>query len=102
MPPRRDRIGDRDGAPGHVGVQPLHHLTVERNRATRGVLRPLERRDDLAGLRDFLRRRREDGVAGLDLAGMDQRLAVEAEIAALRSRDLNLAKAFSIGLKSGE
>ena len=39
---RRDRVGDRDGAPGHVGVQPLHHLTVERDRAARGVFRPFD------------------------------------------------------------
>ena len=85
MPHRRDRVRNRNGAPGHIGVQPLHHLAVERDRAARGVLRPFERRDDLAGLGHLLRRRREDGVAGLDLAGMDQRLAVEAEIAALRA-----------------
>ena len=66
-------------------MQPLHHLAVERNRTARGVFRPLERRDDLAGMGDFLRRRREDHVAGVDLAGMDQGLAVEAEIAALRA-----------------
>ena len=85
MPHRGDRIGNRDGALGHVGVQPLHHPAVELDRAARGVFRPLERGDDLARLGDFLGRRREDRVAGLDLAGMDQRLAVEAEIAALRA-----------------
>src|SRR5579863_5583208 len=66
-------------------MQPLHHLTVERYRAARGILRKLERGDDLAGLGDLGRGRREDGVAGLDLARMDQRLAVEAEIARLRA-----------------
>ena len=66
-------------------MQPLHHLSVELDRASRGVLRPFEGRDDLAGVRDFLRRRSEDRVAGLDLARMDQRLAVEAEIARLRA-----------------
>src|ERR1700687_4176264 len=66
-------------------MQPLPHLAVELDRAARGVLRPLERRDDLAGMRDFLRRRREDRVAGFDLARMDQGLAVEAQIAALRA-----------------
>src|SRR5512140_2795716 len=45
-------------------------------------------------MRDLLRRRREDRIAGLDLAGMDQRLAVEAEIARLRAF---LAKAVDIG-----
>src|SRR5258705_428082 len=54
-------------------------------RPARGVLRPLECRDDLAGMRDLLRRRREDRVAGHDLARMDQGLAVEAEIARLRA-----------------
>src|SRR5260370_4427168 len=82
---RRNRVRDRDRAPGHVGVQPLHHLAVELNRAARGVLRPLECRDDLAGMRDLLRGRREDRVAGHDLARMDQGLAVEAEIARLRA-----------------
>jgi hypothetical protein len=48
---------------------------------------PLESRDDLARFGDFLGRRREDGVAGLDMARMDQRLAVKAEIAALRAFD---------------
>src|SRR3981189_517798 len=85
MPHRRDRVGDRNGAPGHIGMQPFHHLAVEPDRAARGVLRLLEPRDHLAGIGDFLRRRREDRVAGLDLAGMDQRLAVETEIAALRA-----------------
>src|SRR5208337_2923863 len=65
--------------------QPLHHLSVELDRAARGVLRPFERRDNLSGMRNFLRRRSEDRIAGLDLAGMDQRLAVEAEIARLRA-----------------
>ena len=54
MPHRRDRIRDRDGAPRHVGVQPFHHLAVELDRAARGVLRLLERRDDLARLARLL------------------------------------------------
>ena len=49
------------------------------------VLGQFERRNDLARLRDLVRRRREDRVAGVDVARMDQRLAVEAEIAALRA-----------------
>src|ERR1700681_275989 len=84
-PNRRDGVRDCNGALGHIGMQPLHHLAVELDRAARGVLGPLERRDDLAGVRDFLRRRRENRVAGFDLARMDQGLAVEAEIAALRA-----------------
>ena len=70
---------------GHVGMQPFDHPAVELDRAARGIFRKLEGRDDLARLRDFLGGRREDRVAGLDLAGMDQRLAVEAEVAALRA-----------------
>src|SRR5438477_12058659 len=50
---RRDRIRDRDGALGHVGMQALHHAAVELDRAARGVLRLLERRDDLAGHRNL-------------------------------------------------
>src|SRR6476646_973617 len=84
-PHRRDRVRDSDRAPGHVGVQPLHHLAVELDRTARGVLRSIECRDDLAGMRDLLRRRRKDRVAGHDLARMDQGLAVEAEIAGLRT-----------------
>src|ERR1700674_3439170 len=66
-------------------MQPLHHLTVEPDRAARGVFRQLKGCDDLAGLRDLFLWWREDRIAGLDLAGMDQRLAVEAEIARLRA-----------------
>src|SRR5882757_10841532 len=94
MPHRRDRIRDRYGAPCHISVQSLHHLPVELDRAARSVLRPFERRDDLAGMRDFLRRWREDRVAGFDLARMNQRLTVEAEIARLRAF---LPKAVDIG-----
>jgi len=53
------------------------------NRAARGVFRPLEGCDDLAGLRDLFRRRGEESRCRHDLARMDQRLAVEAEIARL-------------------
>ena len=87
MPHRCDRIRNRDRALGHVGVQPFHHAAVELDRAARGVLGLLEGGDDLARFGDFLRRRREDRVAGLDMARMDQRLAVETEIAALRAFD---------------
>src|ERR1700730_3561956 len=84
-PHRRDRVGDRDGAFGHLGVQSLHHLTVELDRAARSVFGALERGDDLAGVRDFLCRRGEDRIAGHDLAWMDQRLAIKTEIARLRA-----------------
>ena len=54
----------------------------------------IERRDHLARLRDLVRRRRERRVAGLDLVRMDQRLAVEAEVARLRAFG---REAFGIG-----
>ena len=85
MPHRCDRVGNGNRALGHVGVQTLHHAAVELDRAARGVFGPLEGRDDLARFGDFLGRRREDRVAGLDMARMDQRLAVEAEVTALRA-----------------
>jgi len=40
---RRDRVGDRNRAPGHVGVQAAPPFAVELDRAARGVLRPFER-----------------------------------------------------------
>src|SRR5262245_16540165 len=75
-------------------MQALYHATIELDGAARGVFGLLERRDDLASQRDFLRRRREDDVASLDVARMDQRLAVEAEIARLRAFG---GKAINIG-----
>src|ERR1043166_5922395 len=80
-----DRIGNRDGPFCHVRMQPLHHLTVQLNRPARGILRPLECRDDFSCLRNLRRRRREDRIAGLDLTGMNQCLAVKTEIASLRA-----------------
>src|ERR1044072_2469997 len=81
----RDRVGNRDGTSCHVRMQPLHHLTVQLNRPARGILRAPECRDDVSCLRVLLRRRREDRIAGLDLARMNQCLAVKTEIAALRA-----------------
>src|SRR3984885_35291 len=81
----RDRIRNRDGPFRHIGMKSLHHPAVELNSTARGIFRPLERRDDFSRLRHFLGGRRENRVAGLDLAGVNQRLAVEAEIAALRA-----------------
>src|SRR5260370_212704 len=72
-------------APPHLGAPPLHHPPVELARAARGVFGLLECRDDLARFRDLFRRRREDRVAGHDMAWMDQRLAVETEVARLRA-----------------
>ena len=79
----RDRLGDRHRAPGHLGVQPLDHAAVDRHHALALVLRQFKRGDHLARPRHFVRARRERGVARLDLVGMDQRLAVEAEFDAL-------------------
>src|ERR1041385_3831969 len=62
----RDRIGNRNGTFCHIRMQPLHHLTVQLNRPARCILRPLECRDDFSCMRNLRRRRREDGVAGLD------------------------------------
>jgi len=66
-------------------MQPLHHPAVELNGTARGIFGPFERRDDLARLRDFIGRRREDRVTGFDLPRMNQRFTVEAEVAALRA-----------------
>src|SRR3954453_5650151 len=79
----RDRIRNRDGTFRHIRMQSLHHPAVQLNSAARGIFRPLERRDDFSRLRHFVGGRREDRVAGIDLARMNQRLPVEAEIAAL-------------------
>src|SRR6185437_11622753 len=65
--------------------QPLDHPSVELDRAARNILRQFEGCNDLTRLVDLLRRRREDRIAGIDMARMDQRLAVKAEIAALRA-----------------
>jgi hypothetical protein len=71
-----DRIRERGGAASYIGVQPLNNSPIEMKRAARGVLRLLERGDDLAGQRDF---RHPAGVEmasqGLDLTGMNPRLA---------------------------
>src|ERR1700754_3972941 len=81
----RDRIRNRDGTFCHVRMQSLHHPAVELNSTARGIFRPLERRDDFSRLLDFVGGRGADRVAGLDLAWVNQGLAVEAEIAALRA-----------------
>ncbi len=75
-------------------MQPFHHPAIELNRAARCVFRQRERRDDLARLLDLGRGRREGGVTRFDLARMNQRLAVKAEIAGLRAF---AGKAFDIG-----
>ena len=64
-------------------MQQLRHPAVDLDHALAGVFRQRERGDHGAGAGDFIGGGREDGVARLDLAGMDQRLAVEAELQAL-------------------
>jgi hypothetical protein len=54
----------------------LDHAAVDLHHAFSRVLGPVERRDRLAGLRDLVARRRECRVAGLDLARVDECLAV--------------------------
>src|SRR5215472_3025812 len=81
--PARDGVGDLDRAARHLGVQPLDHAALDLDDAFVAVLRQIERGDDLARRLDLLGRRRERGVAGFDLPRMDQRLAVETEIARL-------------------
>jgi len=66
-------------------MQPLNHAAIDLNGAARGVFRALKGGNDPACFRYFLGGRREDRIAASDLAGMDQRLAVEAEIARLRA-----------------
>src|SRR4051812_7196797 len=61
----------------------LDHAAIERHHTLALVLRLVERGDDLARLRDFIGGRRKHIVARRDLIGMNERLAVEAEIAAL-------------------
>src|SRR5690349_17278117 len=85
LPRARGRVRDRDGAPRHLHVEALDHLAADLDRALAGMLGPLERRDDLPRPRDLVRARRERGVARLDLAGVNQRLAVKTEVARLRA-----------------
>jgi len=66
-------------------MQPLDHAAVDLHHALVAVLRLIERRDHLAGHRDLVGGGREHRVARLDLVGVNQRLAVEAEIAALQA-----------------
>ena len=52
--------------------------------------------DDLARLRDLGLVRREDAVGGLDLLGVDQRLAVEAKLKPLAAGGLIALGIFEI------
>jgi hypothetical protein len=74
-------------------VQALDHLAIDLHHAFVGVFRQFESGDHLARQRHFVRRRGENFVAWINLARMDQGLAVEAEIAGLLAL---LDKAFGI------
>ena len=80
---RVDRGLDGEGAAGLLDVQVLDHAAVDGDDALAGGLGLLEGGDDAAGLLDLLGARGEGGVARLDLARVDEGLAVEAEVAAL-------------------
>src|SRR5215207_11526119 len=80
--PRPDSLVERDGAGRDVGVHALDHAALKRDHAAALVLGKREGGDDRPGVRDLLRRRREDLVCGADLAWVDEGLAVEAEVAA--------------------
>src|SRR4029450_9282866 len=56
---------------------------IDRHHAFTLVLRQIERRDDLTRLFDLARRWRKRLIAGLDLARVNERLAVESELEAL-------------------
>src|SRR5690606_32682888 len=80
---RLDGLGQRQGPPGLLDVQVLDHPAVDGDDAAPLGLRLLEGVDDAAGPVDLLVGRGEHPVAGLDLAGVDERLAVEAHLPAL-------------------
>src|ERR1700684_2798108 len=84
---RLDGVGERNRTPRDLGVEKLDHAPVMLDGAFALVLGQLEGVDDLASRCDLLGRRREDGIARLDLCGMDQRLAVEAEALCLAAGD---------------
>src|SRR5471032_2797337 len=73
-----DRGGERQRAFGLLDMQVLDHATVDRDHALAFSLRRLECHHDLARHLELGRPWREHLIAGLDLAGMDQSLAVEA------------------------
>src|SRR6186997_2322840 len=60
---RRNRLGDRDRAPRHVGMHALDHAAIDLHHTLVLVVGLLERRDDLSRLGDLVVARREHGVA---------------------------------------
>ena len=82
---RRDRVGDGERFARHVGVQQLHHAAVELDHAPANVFRQRERLDDRGRVLHLRGGRREGFVADVDLGRMNERLAVEAHVAALQT-----------------
>src|SRR5690606_1226569 len=81
--PRRDGIGNGDGATGHIYVKQHDNATLAADHAFALILGLIDGRDDHARELDLVRRRREDLVGERDLNRMDERLAVKAEHPAL-------------------
>ena len=80
-PSSLDRLVEGQGALGGLDVEVLDHPAVVGDHAAAGAVLPgLE---DAAGLLDGLGGGGEGGVGALDLAGVDQGLAVEAHLPAL-------------------
>ena len=78
-----DGVGDGEGASGVVDVEVLDHATVDGDHASTVGLGLGEGVDDPAGVLDVSFARGPDFVGRIDLARMDERLAVEAELEAL-------------------
>src|SRR5579885_431088 len=80
LSPCRDRLGNGDRAACHVGVQAFDHATLDRDNAPALVFRLVEGSNHLARLDDLFARWRKCLVARLDLAGMDESLAIKAKL----------------------
>ncbi len=81
----RDALGDGERPPRHVCMEQFDHFSVELNDALAGVLGQSESVDDGAGGLDLCGGRRINLVADVDLAWMNERLAVEAHFASLQA-----------------
>src|ERR1700712_822903 len=79
----RDGVRPRHRALGHADMLALVHAALDLDGAALGVLGLVEGVDHEAGAAHLLLGRGEGGVGGLDLIGVDQGLAVEAEVAGL-------------------
>src|SRR5690606_36707026 len=78
-----DRLCDLDRTPRDYSMQQLDHATIDGEDALALVLRLCECRDDLPSPLHLGGRRGKDFVGRRNLIGVDQRLAVHAELAAL-------------------